>query len=371
MAKKELQEKTLIVDIGTAFVTAGMVSVGKDHIAHLGASERVPLSTGTETSKESLPTILAPALKTLAEKFLKETPRRVRVVLSAPWHEASIRTLHSTAPKPVPISSRTVARTVQEVKNQKPPSPNSVDVEATTVQVIVNGYPTGLSHAVTGQHLALNVYESEASAQTLNDIENELHRQFPHATVTFHTFPLAAMVALRALTDETSFMVVDCAGEMTEVTVVHRDSIEHLSTFPIGYYAIARAFGGEGASIADSLTRLALFARGELHDTDAEQATKQYAAAIAEWKKGLEEVCAHASEAVPLPRTLFLISDTEPLVWLKVMFAEGAIRGIHVEPVTPSMVQPLVTLDDNASFDTFLSLAGIFFHIYERELVGE
>lgn len=369
--KKEFSEKTLIVDIGTAFVTGGIISAGKDRLPHVGKTQRFPLSTGTEISKEGLEAILGESLKALSSAYHKESFKHIRVVLAAPWKSARIRSIFSRSDKPVTISERTILRAVSDYKNEAPPESGNIDVEAVAVQVKVNGYPTPLTKNVTGKNLAIQFYESEAGAKIVNLMQAALHGAFPNAAITFHTFPLVSTVALRGLSQEPSFMVVDCAGEATEITVVHEDAIQFLSSFPLGYYGVARAFAGKNGGIGDALSRLLLLARGELRDEDRNAALKKFTAALAPWKTQFAESLAQAAEVAPIPRTLYFISDREPLVWMRPAFEGEHLSGISIEVVTAPLVQNMITLGESGTYDIFISLAAIFFHMYRSNLIGE
>ena len=180
MKRKELSEKTLIVDIGTAFVTGGLVSEGKDRMPHVEKVERFPLSTGTKTSREALETLLAGSMTSLTAAYQKHSPKHIRVVLASPWKRARIRSIFSRSEKPVSITGRTIVKAVNDYKNEAPPESGNIDVEAVAVQVKVNGYSTSLKKNIVGQNLAIQFYESEAGTQVATLVKQIIHSAFPN-----------------------------------------------------------------------------------------------------------------------------------------------------------------------------------------------
>lgn len=369
---KKHKDTMLIIDIGTATVSAALVVLSPRAAPRLEMMARLPLISGSETARAALGSRLEPAVTELLGKFVKTSPRHVRVVLAAPWFAGAIRTITSSFEKDAPISERVVQRLLERYRNEKPARSGNVDIEALAVQVKVNGYPTELAHAVSGRELAVNFYESETDAATERSIRRAAERAFPHASISYHTFPLVATVALRTLLNETSFALVDIAGEVTEIAVVHGDGIQHLSSFPVGYFTLARSFGGKKDAVGDALSRLALFGRGELSEAEAPRAEKAFEKAFAAWLEPFEVALKGASDTVPIPQKLFLISDREHVPWLKKGLSAHNTFAVSLEEIGAPMVQNMVALGDNTGpYDVFLSLEALFFHTYKAALIGE
>lgn len=373
MAKKKESKRTLIVDIGTASIAAGYLSAGETGVPLLSNVERVAVGSGTDTSREALLAQVGEALTTLLNKFSKEPPTVVHIVLAAPWHNARTRTITSKTDKPVSITQKTIEKAITQYKNEKPPESGNVDVEAVATMVAINGYATSVHKPVCGSTLRINLYESEVPESIETKVRSVIEKTFPHSTHTYNTFPLVAVVALRELMYATGFVVVDFSGEVTEVAFVYDNSIHHLATFPIGYYTIARGLStnkGTGG-VGDALSRLALFGRGELNEEEATVVRTSIKEGLQQWHKAFAESISEVSEQVPLPRKMFVISDKDPQQWLVKELKESNEHSFVVEPVTAPTVQNSLELGDAGVYDVFLSLAAIFFHIGKNSVVGE
>lgn len=371
MAPSPKSDTTLLIDIGTATVSGALMTLGKRHMPLLDMVRRVPLGTGTETARDALSTHLGRAMEELLPAYSGAAPKQVRVVLASPWYEARIRAVSSSSPKPVTVSEKTVLALVEEYKNKEAPRPGNRDIEALAVQVLVNGYHTRLARAVSGTSIAVNLYESEVDQATAASLSGAIEKVFPHASVSFHSFPLISSVALRALAYEKSFLVVDVAGEMTEVTIVYEDGMHFLGSFPVGYHTLARSFGGKKDAVGDALSRLALLGRGELSSEDSPSEDEKFQKTFTEWLDAFEEALKAAANAVPIPRKLFLISDREHIAWIRRGLELRNPLMLTVEAVGAPLVQNKMELGETGTYDVFLSLAGLFFHTYRRELIGE
>ncbi len=369
--KKSASEKSLLIDVGTAFITAGVLSMGGQNGPELSHVERQQLGSGSETSRESMAQLLDESLKILLQKYEKVHLKEVRVVVAAPWHEARIRTIVSHSEKPALISQKTVEKAIEQYKNEAPPKTGNVDIEALVMHVKINGYSTALTKPILGSSLELHYFESEMQQMVAEKIRTAALRAFPHAVVSFHSFPLVSSVALRSLSEETSFVVLDVAGEVTEVSVLYEDGIHHLSTIPQGYYGIARSVATKDAPLPDTLSRLALYARNELTGEEQTSLKEKFEKAFDEWVAQFETTLKSAAEIVPIPQTLFLISDRDVLTWLTKGFERKNTFSLAINPVSAPLVQNMLTIGDQGTYDIFLSLSALFFHTYKKVLIGE
>lgn len=371
MSKKQKLPSSIIIDIGTASVGAALMSRGALGTPVLSRVHRTPIGTGSETSRQALLQTAENALKTLLQEYATTVVKDVRVVVAAPWHEAHIRTLTAKTDHLAAISEKTLTRAVTRYQSEKPPQSGNVDVEAVAIHVLVNGYGTSLSRAVNGTRIDINLYESEMSRDIQKRFWSRIESVFPNAEISFHTFPLISLVALRALIADTSFMIVDIAGEMTELSVLFNDTLRHIASFPIGYQTIARAMSPDPETIGDTMSRLTLWSRGELAEDEQSKVSSAFAKAFSKWHEAFDEVLRSVSEHSPIPHALYLLGDKEPLGWFKRGLSENNTFGTEAVPVEPSMFQTSLQIAEGGSYDIFLSLAALFFRTQKTDLIGE
>lgn len=356
----------LIVDVGSASVGAAVASVSANALL-IEKVTRVPIGAGSQETRDQLQKQTEAALATLLKQY-PDTYSAVHVVLAAPWHDAHIRTIHSKTDKPVPVSEKSIERIVTQYKNEAPPQAGNVDVEAVAVQVQVGGYTTSLTQPVSGTRTRLNLYESEMS-QSLQGTLQGIVGEHISAPLAFHTFPLIAGVSLRAVMLETSFIFIDIGGEVTELGVMHSDGIHFLGSIPVGYWTLVRTMGGE--KVGDTRSRLTLYTKGELSPEEDATVAASFEAAFAPWLNEFEDMLKEASALVPVPRSVFMLSDGEPAPWFKKGLEMHGTMNLSPSLITNATIQRFVELGEGGTFDPFLVLEALFFHMGERAIIGE
>lgn len=358
-----MRDSVCIVDVGSASVGVSMVREGKEKgKPELSRSTRIQISDGSETSKDGIvPLMQAAAAKAFETLQGAGAPKYVRVVLAAPWYHPKIRTIVSRSEKTVKVTPATIARAVKEYFAKKDAPPQGELIESAVSQAYVNGYPTLLKHAVTGNYLKINHYQAEADPHITRALAEAAKKVFPHAEVTFHSFSFVAFSALRSLRSEDNFVIADVGGEITDVAVAHHDGLRFIGTFPIGTHAIIRALAGK-SSVADSISRLALYAKGELSVEETAAVETSFAPAAAEWNKNFQDMLTAAVEEVAVPQTTFVFAEKDELAWLEklVTGSHGSFSSRAI-PVTPDFFHSAVTLGDGALYDAYLSAEALYF----------
>ena len=368
MTKKKQKKGTLILDIGSAHVGAAVSHVENQAVV-LEHTTHEPVGAGSKDTRNALEKQMLATLAELLKKYSGDEYTEVRIVLSAPWHDAHIRTIHSKNERPETISINGVEKIIERYKNEAPPKSGNVDVEAVAVQVRVNNYPTSLKEPVTGTHTTINLYESEMPQSLQRSLGSTVQKEIPGTRISFHTLPLISGTALRSMMLQTSFIYIDVGGEVSQLGVMHTDGIHFLGSIPIGYWTLVREMGGE--KVGDTRSRLALWIKGELTVEEEAKISETFTKAFAPWLKEFEAMLKEASTLVPVPRSVFLTSDTEPASWFKKGIEDSGSMSLAPTLVTSTTVQRFVEIGEGGSFDVPLSLAAVFFHIGELTVVGE
>ena len=357
--------QSLIIHIGSAYVSGAVLAESRRGLPELSQAARVPLAAGGGAT-EGIQIAMQNALDEVLKKYAPLKLRRVRIVLASPWHHGRIRRVSSPSDKPISVSERTVERVVAKYKDEAPPEPGRVDLEAVAFEVKVNGYPTALASPVVGTSVKINLYESEIDIGVKTAIDAAIARGLPGSLASFHSFPLIAATALRIAAFEDSFIFADLGGEVTELGIMHEDGIHYLGSFPTGHLSIARVAGSQQA---DATSRLSLYARGELSPEEAGKMSEGLARAMKEWITSVESALKAAAGEVPMPRALFLITDPEALPWF-MKGIEGTATFAPI-PADAALLQRLVSAGEGALFEPSLMLAAIFFHTGMSTVVGE
>lgn len=371
MVGKKHHEEYLAVYIGSAYVNGAFVTTNKEGLPELSQVKRVPIGTGSENGKGALLPLMKEALTTLLKGYRALSAHSsIRVTLASPWHHARIRIVSSTSEKPLVVSQRSTLALVEKYRDEAPPEPGRTDLEAVAVQVRVNGYATALAHPVQGTSVRVDLYESEIDEDTRKTIAGVLEAELPHRPVSLNSFMLAAAVALREVSVEESFAILDVGGEVTDLALVAADGIHYLASYPIGFHTILRTAAGD-KPLGDALSRLNLCIKGGLSPEEEAGVKETLAKALKPWFAEYEKALKGAADHVSIPRAAYIVSDADAACWI----TKGGVVGSSALPTPVSLdaavLQRHIALREGATYDMFVSLAALFFHIGSSLIIGE
>ncbi len=364
------QKSDLVIDVGSGSIGACLMHSSGNAVS-LSLVKRVPIGSGSHTSRENITGLAQGALKTLLPEFKTALIHNARVVLASPWYSSKISTIATQSEKPIRISHATVTHAIEGYRAKQDKGGKSAarsHVESVVTQMSVNGYATTLKKTVIGSSLKIMLYESEADNAFLKALSDSVHGMFPHARISFHSFPLLVFIILRDMRDEQSFVFIDAGGEITDVGVVFRDSLAFLGSFPRGSAGLMRDLSDPQKGLADATSRLALFVREELSAEEQAAFGPVFAKASNVWGGELAKMLESARAGIPIPQTTFVIADREEVRWFARIFADNP-DAFPARPVflTPDFFQNSVTLGNDAIYDACMSLEALFFHTIHSE----
>ncbi len=365
-------EREFIIDIGSSSIGACFLERIPNEKPTLSYVKRVPIGTGSDATRANIVEFTAQALQSVTKGYEQlGRPQVVHVVLASPWYTSRVRFVTSKAERPVRVSKSSVSKAVDAQSAQE--SANSVisgtPVESIVTQVYVNGYATRLHNTVNGTTLRLHVYESAADKQFLDGIRDAVHKVFPSVTVKFHTFPLAAFLVLRDIRDEENFTFIDAGGEVTDVAIVHRDSLRFIGSFPKGSNFFARSLS-QGSGVADTMSRMSLYARGELSADEEANFRKAFDEAVKPWGEEYQKTIGTAQSDTAIPLTTFIAADMEELRWFGKAL-ESVSGAFPARPIlmSPDFFQAHVTLGESGVYDAFLSVEALYVFTKNRDTI--
>lgn len=370
MAQKKKEAHVLCIHIGTAFIRAGISPEGSTELSYV---KKIPISFGSATGELALLEHTKRTLKEVCAEYQGTPITMVRIAVSSPWCRANVRSIESSLKQQTSITPETVRSAVEDYKNEVPPKEGYADLEAVAVQVLVHGYPTALKKPVEGSSLSINFYESEIVLEAKEAFLSIITSIFTHASVRLYSFPLAYTLGIREITDQKSFIAVDIGGESSDIVVVYRDAIVHVDSIKSGYYSMARTVGGDSEGVVhDTLSRLALSARGDLSDEEyvKTEAIIEEVLAPGVWMSQFSDIVKDIGKGTPTPQTIFLLSDGAVGNWVA-----KKIRTVFehhtIEVLDTSFASSLMTpAKEGGSYDISLALLSIFFELAADDIFG-
>ena len=355
----------LLIDMGSASVGIALVEPNKAGVPVISKVRREEFENTSGMNTPALTELATAALRRClaGAGSSYSAPREAHVVLAAPWYKASISLINSETERPVRITEGTIEKALESYKRKNLASaPGRRMIESMATQTYVNGYATTVGKPLAGSTLAVDYYESEADTPFLAAIENELRKAFPGAAVSFHSFLFEAFAVLRAVRDETGFVLLDIGGEITDAAIVRRGGFSFVGSFPYGALSFVRSVAdGLHGTFADAASRATLFTKGELSTEESSSFREVFLKAASEWDSGYRRLLESASLEMPVPHTTLIIADKEPLDWFEHILSDSdAPFPVHPTLIVPDFFKNAVLLGQEGNYDAFLSIAALY-----------
>lgn len=352
------QEKTeIFVDIGSSSVGVGIVHTKSDGSYSLSQVVRSSLQGESLSVQEG---IQKRALDALKRAFSLLPPNlsvsAVHLFFAAPWYASTMKVILSESSKPIRISEATVLHSIQkEREGKEKPRDGRHQVESLATSILVNGYETTLNKPLKGTTLSVRTYESEVDKDYFESVKNIILDSFPHASLHFHTFPLAVSQAITTLRSEENYTFIDVGGEITDIGVVEKGVLTSLDSFPEGIRHIQRKLA-ENSSTGDAASRLTLFVNKELSEQEMLLFKTRFEQAVSEWSAQLTNIISRMSEKVSVSSRIFLMADADALPWLeKALEGTSPIFSEKINLVTQRFFEAELSLEEGGVYDAFLS----------------
>lgn len=358
----------LILDIDSSTLGACILELAESPtISHV---QRVPVGTGQTFEPGAFIPALKEALSALIPSYAKLYPKlkTVAIVSASPWFEASVKGLTTKSEKPVKISASSIRKMVDDFRQKNPAASGRTLLEALPITVEVNGYRTRVHNPVHGSTLAVTFYESFTDTKLYDIVRDTIHASLTGAEILWHTTPLVYAETLLRISDEEHATVVDVGGEVTDIIVLSHQRVAYVGSIPVGSKTIARAAAGKAGSLADSLSRLSMFARAELSSKEMQSVSESLMKASLEWQKGYLSVLGTAGNTVPLSHRVFVVGERDELPWLSQVVSGAELRGQRPVPtiVSNDFFSGGVQFGDGGVFDSSLVLDALFFHMRDH-----
>lgn len=236
------------------------------------------------------------------------------------------------------------------------------------VDVSINGYSTAMPYGKTAQKLALSVFQTKASKEIVTGI-TETVKKYSSAELIIEPISLAAFIALRDhFEKEHDFVFVTIGGDVTEVSLVHNNTLLETVSFPFGRHSLSRHIGRRlSVSPEVGLSRLKLFQEGGLSSAESAQFPSILEEARAEWFSYFENSLVTLAEEIAIPNNIYIFSDKDVEKAFESFamtpgFASQALtaNGLNVRVISLEDLQHYCIIDNDARCDSILSIGTLF-----------
>lgn len=316
---KLLNERDIVIVIGSGEVSGAVVDIrpgNKPQVVHTHEFD-FPVKDSVDAHDLLNQTLSAlHAVLTGLHKEYKSRVKVVHVVISSPWFVSFSKNLSSRSESGFNVTPEKLEGLAQELFAELTRGRNGFSdesiLEKAVSKVRINGYDTVEPFGKKAKNLEAAVYISAMEDQIKEKIENEIFAVIHPGKVEFHTLPFAAWSTISTIFPKADdFLFIDVGGEITDLLLSRRGSIEKIASLPYGENQLSRKIAlnfGIQPELANSL--LSLYS-SELLDRKTDERIRNLVISFGrEWLEHLFSAFRSDSHLETLlPGKIYLASD--------------------------------------------------------------
>jgi hypothetical protein len=344
-SKKDLFSIAL-VDIDSSSVGVALVQIQKDAppIMYYSTREFIEPKEHEDSSAAMLRTLTEVTellIKNGSPVLRQETGSghigRILVSIGAPWQKTQVRVEVVAETKPFVFSEAILSEITK--KGVAVPA-GYVKSGESVIATLLNGYETPKPFGKKVTRAELIILSSLLDKKVADAVEKILRKTYHTHALLLTTFASVSYTAFRDIfPHEKDFLVLEVSGEATDIVSVKRGLLMDVSTIPHGVNDLVRA-ERSGSEVA------------EIEKT---------------WLATIEKTLKETAVRQALPRTLFLLADTEAREYLKRLLDSTSMRSLwltsdplRVISIVPAQFAEFVKTRGEAVGDVYLALLALY-----------
>ena len=339
------KKNNIIFDVDSSTVAGGLFEFGYDqkgnciNVREL-SSVRKNITNGTQYSFEEYWRRTQQIFTEVVEETHLQSLIPVENVycnVSAPWSSAQKREVIYTKKKPFVLTKELADKLIEKEvgsslkKNLDYHKHDVVLIDRKTIAVYGNGYPARNPIGKEMSDVKIDSLITVMSEGTKNTFDHIIEQSFHRGPIFTSNIFIAYHDIQKSLPDYNDSIVIDVAGEMTEVMIVKKDHLELIGTFPCGINAVIR----ETARVLDiniSKTRkhISLLYAGSLGEDYGGQVQKALKQSYQIWLREFYNFCDDSSKQGLLPNTIILKTYADVMSWFESLLLGSDELSEHI-----------------------------------------
>lgn len=371
------KEALVVVDTDGGAIGLGIALSESKGIRIVQAKRiRLPIETRSEEQaaialsevlKEHLPPLIT--AYAASDHFAEGgPPKRVSVLLHAPWVQSETFVIEQQFEKPEQITAAAIREAGAAALSKQAVAQGDI-IESGIVRVEVNGYSTHHAAGKKGSSFGITILRSTCNArlkQLFDGVIGVILSQPPQ----YVSMARAATTFIRQHgLRRRSYLLVDIGADGSLFATIKRDAITHHETLPVGVNTILKRLSGE-KGLPDDILSLMRMVAGESCTDEACVALAQSLSAVEpELLKSYGEVLTKLAEKRRLPNSLVLFAPRDVALWLAHFFSRldfsqftTTMRPFSVEIFDSIQLPNVVQFDPGIERDNALALGAALFN---------
>lgn len=384
---KNQGELVLVFDIGSSSVGGALFYMQETGAPKIIYSTREPISLEKELNIDNFFSLTIKALKVVAGKVCMKgggAPNRIFCTLSSPWCASQIRTIEYERNTPFIFTSKFADELIQKelaiFNNEhsiKEGGENKIrPIEMKNMQTILNGYPTVSPYNQKAEKLEMTLFISMGEEEILKKIEDTIHIHFHNKTIKFSSLVMSSFTVARDMfVNQKNFLLINIGGEITDISMIKKDSIQESVSYPIGRNFVMRELTYKlKCSIDEATSYLSLYKDGHMSDAHLRKIEPIIDNIKAEWLDKFQVSLSTLTNDISIPATIFITVDQDVVDFFSEIIkteqfnqytlTESKFRVIFLG--TEALHGIVSFADDHIPHDSFLIIESIYINHFLR-----
>jgi len=304
-------------------------------------------------------------------------PVKAYCFLASPWQASQARIIRQNRYTPFILTSKMLSELVEKEINlfgqmqadQHTALGENIQLLNTEImQVKLNGYKTSDRFGKKAKEMETALFVSISPDRVLGSLKYHIEKFFS-LDVKFYSFPFVSFVVSRDIfPNESNFLIVDIAGELTDITLIKDEILEESISFPRGKNYFVRELGRRlNKNTDESKTLMNLFLSGRAEKKISENIKNTLKISKNDWLRSFGESLLEISSNKSLPTQVYLAADPEIANWIKSIIEEDQLHQytvteskFNVTILKSESLGQFAALGPKAHSDSFLILESIF-----------
>jgi hypothetical protein len=378
---KEEKELALVFDIGSSSVGGAVFEVQKLGIPKIVLSIREPIIFEEKIDIDRFLFLTIKSLEIVAGKISTMgigKPVRIFCVLSSPWYASQTRTIKLEKNTSFLFTSKLADSLIQKETSlfeeehlaKFLDTDNKVRlIEFKNMKTMLNGYMTPDPINKKAKKIEMIIFISISVEKILKKIEETIFKHFHSENIKFSSFAMASFTVARDMfVQQDNFLLVDIAGEVTDISIINKNILSNSISYPLGRnFMIRRVADSLNCTLSEAKSFISLYKDGHAAGSVEKKLKPIIDKLKTEWLSGFQQSLVNLSDDISIPATIFITVDQE----LKDFFSEiikteqfnqytlteSEFRIIFLDAQT---LHGITSFKDNTVRDPFLIVESIY-----------
>ncbi len=383
-----------VFDVGSGSIGAAITTISTAQLPNILWSKRLRIPVQEDVSYEQLvKTMLATLLDISLElqsagmPYLKKAGRKQKLddvffAFASPWYSMQVKEFKIDKEEPYELTEQFVknlikkeelafAQKARDTAAKGKESDLPVLIEQKIIQTSLNGYIVSDPYNKPARKAQIDLVLSVVPSyiyEKASEIKNQLLNRKDGGI--FHSFILPSFIVTRDIFHgNTSFLLIDISGEVTDVATVHKGTIVDATSFPYGKnYVIREVAKKFNISIEQSIAMLRTYMLGESAAEETKKLRDTLTSVHSVWLEAFYDTISRISTEVPLPKHVYITVDEDFGEWFKQVILAGDFSEYALSKAPFKITHLSMKLLANyathskltSELDPFLALEAIF-----------